>query len=381
MFDIEYFRWPIFSADTAARIAEMVRDGNVSRDDILTESLEQELADYFGVKHALLVNSGTAAAYSAFCVAGVGAGDEVISPPYSHWATILPATLLGCKIVFTDVAADSLNPSPANIERAITPATKAVVVCHLYGNPVDIAAIRAICDERGLLLIEDVSHAVGASVSGRRTGSFGDIAFFSMQASKVLAAGEGGCMLTDSYDFHAGAVELGHSKRIKKLAPQWRRYVHSGRGFKFRLSALHAMLARESLRGLNDQLLLRKEMCARFEAALADTPCVRFPRRVTGADRVFWEQELILHTRTIDTADFREAMRRQGVNAFEPNFPLIADLPQLEMERVAKEALPLIRTVLDRLVILPTLKRRNEALVDRYAQAVQAAVAGAEPLP
>jgi len=371
MFDEEYFKWPIFHDDAVERIGQLVREGRISWDEALTENLERELAAYFGVKHALLVNNGTAAAFSAFSSVGLGPGDEIIAPPYSHWATVLPAKTLGCTVVFTDVTKDSLSPSVEQIVKAITPATKALVVCHLYGNPVDVVGMRRVCDEQGLYLIEDASHAVGASIQEKKVGAYGHISFFSMQASKVLAAGEGGCLLTDSYDLFAKAVELGHDKRIKKLAPRSQKYLLSGMGYKFRLSALHTMIAMESFRNLESQLNIRKCMCQRLMQALAGEPSILFLPTVESADRVFWELEMLIEPNTMAVQELRGELNNNRVNAYPPNFPLLPDLPHFKQSKNQNSLYPNVRSVRERIMVLPVLKKPNEQLVDHYASTLK----------
>jgi dTDP-4-amino-4,6-dideoxygalactose transaminase len=368
MYDLEYFKWPVLSEKAIARVNQLLREGNISRDSSLCRELEETLAGCFGVKHVLPVNNGTAAAFSAFTALGLGPGDEIIAPPYSHWATVLPAKVLGCKIRFTDVETDSFNPDPDEIKKAISPATKAIVVCHLYGNPVDIISIRKLCHERHLFLLEDVSHAVGASIGQRRVGSFGDIAFFSMQASKVLTAGEGGCLITDDYDYYARAVELGHPKRIKELKGPWQKYKDTGKGYKFRLSSIHTAIALESFKTLEDQHSIRNAMCRRLKEALSTEPGIHFAREVKDSKRVYWEQELFLKKGWGNTTGVRQGLLKRKVNAYEPNFRLIPDLPHFRHSQNQSHPLPGIRSLVERMIILPAFKKINTGLVDFYAK-------------
>lgn len=182
----ECFRWPVITEETIAKIADLLRSGRIHRNPELTEGFESDLCRFFRVEHALLVCNGTAAAFSAYHALGLGSGDEIIAPAFTHWATVVPATLLGCRAAFADVEPDSFGLSMESTERLITPKTRAVVVSHMYGNPADVARLRALCDRHGLFLIEDLSHAPGALVNGAPVGSFGDAAFFSMQATKTV---------------------------------------------------------------------------------------------------------------------------------------------------------------------------------------------------
>ncbi|MFY0511453.1 DegT/DnrJ/EryC1/StrS family aminotransferase [Streptomyces anulatus] len=161
------------------------------------ERFAEDFAAYLGVRHCVPTASGTAALMTALEACGVGAGDEVIVPALSWAASASTVAGVNAVPVFADVDPDTLCLDPAAAEAAITPATRAIVVVHLYSAVADLDGLRAVADRHGLALIEDSAQAHGASYRGRRVGTFGDVGTFSTHHTKVLSSGEGGAAVTD----------------------------------------------------------------------------------------------------------------------------------------------------------------------------------------
>lgn len=169
------------------------------------QQFEEEAAAYFGVKHAAATNSGSGALLLALHALGVGPGDEVIIPGY-FWIAVSNAVLLrGAMPVICEVN-DTLNMDPADLERKIGPRTRCVIAVHMFGGQADMPTIARICRDRKVALLEDSSQANGASIGGRKVGSWGDIGITSLQLNKVITAGEGGLLLTNSAEYCEKAV-------------------------------------------------------------------------------------------------------------------------------------------------------------------------------
>jgi len=362
-------RRPKVSRAVIRKAVKLLEDGRTSFDLELWESFEADLARYFGVPQALLCCNGTAAAHSAFFALGLGPGDEVIAPPYTHWATVIPATLLGCNIVFADTAPDSLSLTVESVRARITPATRAVVVCHLYGNPVDVAGLRALCDEHGLSLLEDISHAPGATVHGRRVGSFGDAAFMSFQAKKVVSGGEGGALLVKEFDAYARAMEFGQPNRLFRLPPEYRAYNPVGRGYKYRLSPLLALLAYESFKGLERHNAARTAAAGVLRAALAEVPDVCFPAEAPGAQRTFLKCEFFV--KRGGSAEAVARLRAAGLPADPANFPILPDLPHFRGTEAAAASVPNARRLAAQLVLVDPPETAVRRTAARYARALR----------
>lgn len=236
---------------------------------------EDEFARFHGMPYALSAGSGTAALHAAYFALDLEAGDEVLAPTYTHLATVLPMLHVGLVPVLCDVEEDSGNIDIADAERRLSDRTRAIVVTHQYGRICDVSATLALAERAGLRVIEDCSHAHGATRQGRLAGTFGDIACFSLQAEKAVPAGEGGILISRDARLFERASLLGHFRRptpatSKRLAP----FVETGYGLKSRLHPLAAALARVQLRKLPERIELRAANLRRLEEGLAGVPGV-----------------------------------------------------------------------------------------------------------
>jgi len=246
--------------------------------------LEDKLSAYHGGRRALLTCTGTAALHSLFSAAGL-AGHEVICPAYTFFATCTPLFSLGAIPVLADCREDG-NIDPADVERRITSRTKAIVVTHMWGLPCDMGPLAEIARRNGLLLIEDGSHAHGATYHGRVVGTLGDAAAFSIQGQKTLTGGEAGFLLTRDDEVFYRSLLFGHyNKRCKnEIPPEHPLYGYSvtGMGLKLRIHPLAAAIAEYGLDHLDDVLNGRRRMAARMTKALSELPGIEVPRVPDG---------------------------------------------------------------------------------------------------
>src|SRR3954469_3204547 len=170
-------------------------------------SFERELAEAMGAKHALCVNAGSSALICGLIGAGVGEGDEVIVPAYTWNATPNAVIAARATPVLAEVD-DSLTLDPEDVARKIGPKTKAILPVHMRGAPANMDALTGLAKEHGVVLVEDVCQAAGASYGGRRLGTFGDAGAFSLQFNKIITTGEGGVMITDRDDLYELAIDV-----------------------------------------------------------------------------------------------------------------------------------------------------------------------------
>jgi 8-amino-3,8-dideoxy-alpha-D-manno-octulosonate transaminase len=236
-------------------------------------SFEREFAADLGAKHALMVNAGSSALICALIGAGVGEGDEVIVPAYTWNAT--PNAVLATRALPVLAEVDeSLTLDPEDVERRITPRTRAILPVHMRGAPAAMDALTAIAERHGLILIEDVCQAAGASFRGKRLGTFGDAGAFSLQFNKIITTGEGGVLITDRDDLLDVALDVHDCANSVRRGVGLPRYP----GFNFRASELMGAVARVQLTRL-DSLLER--MCAnhaRLNARVSGLPRLTFRR-------------------------------------------------------------------------------------------------------
>lgn len=209
------------------------------------KALEQEIAAYHGVRHAIGVASGTDALHLALIAAGVGRGDEVITTPFTFIATAEAVSYVGGVPVFVDIEPDTFNIDPAQVKKKITKKTKAILPVHLYGHPAEMDLIMEIAREHDLKVIEDCAQSFGAEYKGKKAGSFGDMGCFSFFPSKNLGCyGDGGMIITNNDSIAERLAALrNHGSRI--------RYYHDEVGFNSRLDDIQAAILRVKLRRID----------------------------------------------------------------------------------------------------------------------------------
>lgn len=230
------------------------------------QAFEKEAAEYLGVKHAIGVASGTDALHLALLAEGIGKGDEVITTAFTFIATAEAIRYVGAKPVFVDVDPKTFNITAAAIEAAITDKTTAVMPVHLFGQPVDMAAIQAVCDKHNLKLIEDCAQSFGAAIDGKQTGSMGNAAGYSFFPSKNLGAfGDGGLVGTNS-DTTAEMVRQlrNHGSKV--------RYYHDVVGFNSRLDDMQAVVLRAKLKRIDRYNDSRRHAAHLYSKLMADLP-------------------------------------------------------------------------------------------------------------
>ncbi|MEK6797481.1 MAG: DegT/DnrJ/EryC1/StrS family aminotransferase [Planctomycetota bacterium] len=264
--------------------------------------LERDMQDRFGFHNAIAVSSGTDAILCTLMALGVGAGDEVVLPAFTFFATAGTVARLGAKPVFVDIDAGTFNVTPAAVEAAVTSRTRTVIVVHLFGQCADMDAINAMAAKRNLAVIEDAAQAIGATYHGRNAGTLGTIGCFSFYPTKNLGGfGEGGLITT-------GDAELAAVVRQLRNHGESRRYHHERVGGNFRLDTMKAAILGVKLRRLEELNRRRRANAAAYDRLLAGAPVVR-PCVAHGCGHVY-HQYSILSDRRDELAAY---LRDRGV--------------------------------------------------------------------
>jgi len=240
------------------------------------QAFEREVADYLGTRHAIGCNSGTDALFMALRALGIGPGDEVITTPFTFFATAEAISHVGATPVFVDVDPASMNLDPALVERAITPRTRALLPVHLFGRPCELGALLELAERRGLKLVEDCAQSFGARYRGRATGTLGHLGCFSFFPSKNLGAyGDGGLIATDDDDLADAARALrSHGSRKK--------YHNEAVGYNSRLDELQAAILRVKLPHLEACNAGRVRVARTYQRLLEGRPGLVLPEVVEG---------------------------------------------------------------------------------------------------
>jgi len=244
------------------------------------KAFEEEFAGYIGVSHGIGVGSGTEALHIALSACGIGSGDEIITVSHTAVATAAAIELTGAKPVFVDIEPDFYSINPEEVERAITPRTKAIVPVHIYGQSADMSPILDIAEKHGLRVIEDCAQAHGALYRGRRLGSRGDMACFSFYPTKNLGAvGDGGMVVTDN-------AELAEKARLLREYGWAERYVSHIKGWNTRLDELQSAVLRVKLRHLDEDNKKRMKLAELYERELSGISLI-LPKERDGATPVY----------------------------------------------------------------------------------------------
>ncbi len=235
-------------------------------------SFENELAEYIGTRYCLTFNSGTSALHTALLAHGIGAGDEVIVPSFTFIATANAPLFVGARPVFADIEETTLGLDPDSVLEQITPRTRAIMPVHYGGCPCMIRELREIADDHNLILIEDAAEALGASVTGKKVGSYGDSSMLSFCQNKVITTGEGGALVTDDRDLYERSKLIRSHGRLE-TADYFSSCVsmdYITLGYNFRLSNIAAALGRAQLRKVEAIITMRKSIAGLYTTLLQE---------------------------------------------------------------------------------------------------------------
>lgn len=329
-------------------------------------ALERELAEYCRVRAAVGCASGTDALFLALLATGIRPGDEVLTTPYSFFATAGAIARAGARPVFADVEADSFNLDPEQAERALKrrPGVRAIIAVHLFGACADMDPLVALARQRELAVIEDAAQAIGAEYKGRRAGGLGDVACFSFYPSKNLGGyGDGGLLTTQD-------AALAERLAALRVHGSRRRYVHEWVGINSRLDALQAAVLRVKLRHLDAWTEARRRNAEYYQRRLGemDVP-VKIPKAPIHATRHVWNQFVICAP---ERDRLQQHLRRHGVGTeiyypvplhLQPCFQELGHRPGdfPVSERLAAEALA-----------LPVYPELDEGKLEYICQAIRA---------
>ncbi|MGH8887859.1 MAG: DegT/DnrJ/EryC1/StrS family aminotransferase [Egibacteraceae bacterium] len=332
---------PLLGQEERAAVERVLASGLIAQGPEVA-AFEEEFSALVNHRRCVAVSSGTAALHLGLLAAGIGSGDQVIVPSFSFAASANAVRLCGATAVFADIEPGHFCLDPAAVEAAVTPATAAIMAVHLYGHPADMAALTAIADRHGLLVVEDAAQAHGARLHGQPAGALGHLAAFSFYATKNMTTGEGGMITT-------GDEQVARTTRLLRNQGMSRPYHHEVIGFNVRMTDLAAAIGRVQLGRLPGWNDARRANARRYDAGLRGvvTPPV--------ADRV----EHAYHQYTVRSPDrdtLRTTLAQQGVGCGvyypvpihrqppfaihrQPPFATGADLP--ETDRAAAEVLSL----------------------------------------
>jgi len=343
-----------------------------------TKKFEDAFGRFVGAAHALAVNSGTAALHLGLDAMGVGPGDEVITTPYTFTATAEVVRYLGAKAVFADIDPATLTLDPSNIERLVTPRTKAVIPVHFAGCACDMDPILDIARKHHLGVLEDAAHAFPCTYKGRMVGSLGDATAFSFYVTKTLATGEGGMLTTDSDEIadrvrvmrlHGISRDIWNRYRGKK--PNWY-YEVIAAGYKYNMTDLAAAIGIHQLAKAEAFRRRREQIAAAYSEAFADTP-LALPQHPRPDDLHAWH----LYVVRIESGSgirrdrFIEKLFEQGVGASVHFIPLHIQPFWKNLYGLEPQDFPKALAAYEQAASLPIYSRMTDGEVQRVIDAVR----------
>lgn len=264
-------------------LTECVTSNWVSSAGPFVGRFEDAFARATDCRHAVSCSSGTAALHLVLAALGLGPGDEVVVPAFSMIATANAVRYTGATPVLADAAPGSCNVTAETLAPRITERTRAILVVHTYGHPVDMDGVRALADRHGLLLVEDAAEAHGARYKGRPVGSLADAATFSFYGNKIVTTGEGGMVTTGDARLAAVVRRL----RDHAFSPE-RHFWHTYLGYNYRMTNLQAAVGLAQVERMDALVEARRANRRRYDARLAGLPGLTLPTEAPGVSCVFW---------------------------------------------------------------------------------------------
>lgn len=334
---------PLLGGNEKKYLIECVDTGWISSEGPFVKQFENGFAKYIGRNEGIAVANGSGALDIAVAALGIGNGDEVVMPTFTIISPALSVIKSGAKPVLVDSDPDTWNMDVSQIELKITKKTKAILVVHIYGLPVDMDPVLKICNKYNLFLIEDAAEMHGQTYKGKKCGSFGDISIFSFYPNKHITTGEGGMILTDKPELAEKCYKL----RNLAFENSGRRFIHHDMGWNYRMTNMQAALGFAQLENIDNHINRKREIGQAYDNGLKDLKDFQNPLTHTAyAENIYWvyglvaeSQELcestvkILNESGIGTRPFFWCMHEQPVFC---NLGLFADEKYPVAEKLAR---------------------------------------------
>ncbi|MEM7348203.1 MAG: DegT/DnrJ/EryC1/StrS family aminotransferase [Chloroflexota bacterium] len=347
---------PSLGDQELAYVVDCVKSGWVSSLGEYVRRFESGFAQYCGVDYGIATCNGTVALHLLAATLKLGPGDEVIMPTLTFVATANAIAYTGATPVFVDSESDTWNIDPEKVSAAITPNTKAILAVHLYGHPANMAPLRKIADEHGLLLLEDAAEAHGACYQGQRTGSLADAAIFSFYGNKIITTGEGGIIVTNNKAWADRAFFLENQGRHSDN-PYW----HPEMAFNYRMTNVQAAIGLAQLERIESLIEARRRNAVYYQERLSELPDVILHPEMPWAKNVYWMYSILIEDGFgLSRDEVCRQLREQGIDT-RPFFYPIHTLPMYKIDRVY----PVAEYLGDRGINLPSSATLTVEQIDR----------------
>jgi perosamine synthetase len=351
---------PQIGEEERSAVMAVLESGQLAQGPVV-EAFENEFAAWIGVKHAVAVNSGTAALHLLMLASGVGEGDEVITTPFTFVASANAALFVGARPVFVDIEPETYCLDPARVEAAITSKTRAIMPVDLYGHPAAINELREIADRHGVVLIEDACQAHGAAIGAKKAGALGVGATFSFYPTKNMTTAEGGMVTTDDAEVAEKVVMLRQHGAAH-------RYHHDILGYNFRLTDIAAAIGRAQLAKLDRFNEARRRNASILDEGLAGISGVTTPRERPGHRHVYHQYTVRIEG---DRDRFQQRLQELGIGTAIHYAVPVHRQPLYAKLGYEKVSMPVAEKLAEHVLSLPVHPALTESDLERIIDSVR----------
>ena len=342
---------PLLNGNEKKYLCECIDTGWISSEGPFVKKFEENMAQTVGRKYGIAVSNGTAALEVACQALGISAGDEVIMPTFTIISCAMAITKLGGVPVLVDSDPYTWNMDVSQIESKITNKTKAIMVVHIYGLPVDMDPVLEIANRYGLKIIEDAAEMHGQTYKGKPCGSFGDISTFSFYPNKHITTGEGGMVLVDDEEL-AERCRMIRNLCFRKDV----RYVHDEISDNYRFTNLQAAVGLAQLERLDEFVQIKRKMGKYYTESLKDIKCIDLPVEQTEyADNIYWVFGIVLGDEIpYDNREFQKKLAENGVGSRTFFYPIHKQPVYQNMGFFINESYPVAEILSERGLYIPS---------------------------
>ena len=290
-------------------VTDCIKTNWISSAGKYVREFEERFSEHCGAKYGIACTNGTTALHLAMATLGIGPGDEVIIPTFTMIATANAVTYTGATPVLVDSENETWNMDIDKIEEKITDRTKAIMVMHTYGHPVDMDAVLEIADKHGLYVVEDAAEAHGAEYKGKKIGSLGDVACFSFYGNKIITTGEGGMLVTNNEEI----ARISRNLRDHAFSTE-RHFWHKYLGFNYRMTNLQAAVGLAQVERFDEMVEIRRRNAQYYNQLLRDIEGIRTPPEAPWAKNVYWMYSILIEEEFGHTRDeVRQHLAKHGI--------------------------------------------------------------------
>lgn len=355
---------PVLGQRELELVTDCVKSGWISSLGKYIPQFEKEFAAFCGAEHGVATSNGTTALHLALAVLGIGPGDEVLVPDMTFIATANVVSYTGATPVLVDSEPVTWTMDVKDMERRITPRTKAIIPVHLYGHPCDMDPLLAVARKRGIIVIEDAAEAHGALYKGKRVGGLADMACFSFYANKIITTGEGGIVLTNNKAWADACLSLRDHGMAKD-----RRYYHPVIGYNYRMTNLQAAVGVAQMERIGEFIERKRALAAQYNKRLKGVPGITLPPEADWAYNVYWMYSILVDEKAygISAAELIALLRTHNIDS-RPFFVPIHDNPP----HARPDTFPVSTRLGRQGINLPSAPTLSDESVDRICDCIRA---------